>query len=63
MMVGGRFAVGAQPPRGVSAELIEQIREVESTLSNEDKASKRWTLTWLEGRAVVALDDGPVLRG
>lgn len=63
MMVGGRFAVGAQPPRGVPEGLIEQIREVESTLSSEEKANKRWTLTWLEGRAVVALDDGPILRG
>jgi hypothetical protein len=30
---------------------------------DEEKASKRWTLTWLEGKPIVELDNGPTLRG
>lgn len=63
MMVGSRFSVGAPPPTSVPAELVTRMREVESDLSDEDKTRKRWTLTWLEGRPVVTLDEGPSLRG
>jgi hypothetical protein len=58
MMVGSRFSVGADIPRAIPATLHDQIRSVEATLSDEDRQSLRWTLTWLEGQAVVTLDNG-----
>lgn len=63
MMIGSRFPVGSQPPRSLPEGLIEQIREVEAGLDPEERASKGWTLTWLEGRPVITLDGGPSLRG
>jgi hypothetical protein len=41
--------------------LLEQIAEVESTLTEHEHTSLRWTLTWLEGRPVVELDNGVIL--
>ena len=61
MMLGGRFDIGATP-KGLSPDLVAKIREVEARLSKEQKARPRWTLTWLEGRATVTLDDGVSLR-
>jgi hypothetical protein len=60
-MVGGRFDVGATP-KGLSDSLVGRMREAEESLSAEERSSRRWTLTWLEGRATVSLDDGPSLR-
>lgn len=62
MMLGGRFDVGVELPRGLPSSLEADIRVVEATLSDDDRTHKRWTLTWLEGRAVVTLDGGPTLR-
>lgn len=62
MQVGSRFSVG-QTPRAIPAELASKIGEVESALSDDERASLRWTLTWLENRPVVELDNGVVLRG
>jgi hypothetical protein len=61
MQLGGRFSVG-QTPRAIPAELATQIEEVEDSLSDEERATLRWTLTWLENRAVVELDNGVILR-
>ena len=61
MMVGGRFDVGATP-KGLSDSLVARMREAEQSLSAEERTRKRWTLTWLEGRATVTLDDGPSFR-
>jgi len=61
MMLGGRFDIGATP-KGLSPDMVAKIREVEATLSDEQKDHARWTLTWLEGRATVTLDDGVTLR-
>lgn len=60
-MVGGRFDVGATP-KGLSDSLVARMREVEQSLSVEERNRKRWTLTWLEGRATVTLDDGASFR-
>lgn len=60
MKLGSRFSVGDAPntlPQG----LRDQIAEVESTLSPEEKATLRWTLTWLENRPLVELDNGVTL--
>ena len=62
MQLGSRFSVG-QTPRASPAELAARIQEVEDSLSDEERASLRWTLTWLENRAVVELDNGVILRG
>ena len=62
MQLGSRFSVG-QTPRANPAELAARIQQVEDSLSDEERASLRWTLTWLENRAVVELDNGVILRG
>ena len=62
MQLGSRFSVG-KTPRAIPAELAARIQEVEDSLSDEERASLRWTLTWLENRAVVELDNGVILRG
>ena len=61
MMVGGRFDVGSTP-RGLSESLVARMRGAEESLSPKERTTKRLTLTWLEGRATVTLDDGPSFR-
>lgn len=61
MQIGNRWPVGAQPPRLPDA-LIDHIRQIEADLSDAQRQRWGWTLTWLEGRPVVELDDGTVLR-
>jgi len=69
MQLGTRWAFGGEPPARLSAELVERIRGVEAAHADGASAGWRWTLTWLEGRAVVELDapdsedDGLTLRG
>jgi len=63
MMLGSRFSVGAELPRGISGDLATRIREVEATLSADEAATKHWTLTWLENRPIVELDGGVKLEG
>jgi hypothetical protein len=58
MMVGSRFSIGADIPRGIPEPLHAEIRAIEKTLGEEEKKSLRWTLTWLEGRPIVTLDNG-----
>jgi hypothetical protein len=62
MMLGGRFDVGHDFSRVASPDLLERIHRVEAQLTDEQRRSARWTLTWLEGSPVLALDDGPTLR-
>ncbi|PZQ88227.1 MAG: hypothetical protein DI534_12245 [Leifsonia xyli] len=62
MQLGTRWAVGGEVPPRIPDALVAAIREVESELADLDTASWRWTLTWLEGRPVVELDDGTRLR-
>ncbi|MCU1550467.1 MAG: uncharacterized protein JWR36_1027 [Glaciihabitans sp.] len=62
MQLGTRWAVGAQPPARLEASVVEAIVSVETELANIDTAQWRWTLTWLEGRPVVDLDDGTSIR-
>ncbi len=58
MMLGSRFSVGAEIPRGIPADLEASLREVESGLTEAERAHLRWTLTWLEGKPVLTLDNG-----
>ncbi len=62
MQLGARFSVG-QAPASLPQPLCDEIAAIEATLSSDEAATLRWTLTWLEGRPVVELDDGRVLRG
>ena len=64
MQLGTRWAVGAAAPARLPEAASQAVSEVEAALaaSGRDTNSWRWTLTWLEGRAVVELDDGTVIR-
>ena len=62
MQLGTRWAVGGETPGRLPDAMVAAIREVESELIGTDTSAWRWTLTWLEGRPVVELDDGTTLR-
>jgi hypothetical protein len=62
MQLGTRWAVGATPPDRLPPAMVAAVAEVEAEVADLDTSSWRWTLTWLEGRPVVALDDGTTLR-
>jgi hypothetical protein len=62
MQLGTRWSVGAEPPPRLPDAVTTAVREVESELAGIDTAQWRWTLTWLEGRPVVELDDGTTIR-
>jgi len=63
MQLGSRWSVGATAPRGLSPELLTAIARVEAELSEEEARTFRWTVTWLEGRPNVELDNGTILHG
>ena len=62
MQLGTRWSVGAEPPARLPDAMVAAVREVEAELAEVDTGAWRWTLTWLEGRPVVELDDGTTLR-
>jgi hypothetical protein len=62
MQLGTRWTVGAQPPQNLPETIVTSIAEVEAELAGVDTSLWRWTLTWLERRPVVELDDGTVIR-
>ena len=62
MQLGTRWSVGDEPPARLSADVREAITAVEAELAEFDTSAWRWTLTWLEGRPVVELDDGTTIR-
>lgn len=62
MQLGTRWTVGGEPPARLSPEVRAAIRAVEGDLLGLDTTNWRWTLTWLENRPVVELDDGTVIR-
>ena len=62
MKVGGRFDIGTLAD-SLPEPLASDVRKIEAELTDEEKASKRWTLTRLEGKPIVELDNGPTLRG
>ena len=53
MQMGARWQHGSVPHRSVPSALQAAIAEQELRFSDADS----WTLTWLEGRPRVALDD------
>jgi hypothetical protein len=62
MQLGTRWELGAEPPSRLPDSMIAAIATVEIELTGVDTTGWRWTLTWLEGRPVVELDDGTTLR-
>ena len=69
MQLGTRWTVWQAPAGGLPEGVVAAIGAVEkdlTTLAAQHPylgiASWRWTLTWLEGRPVVELDDGTTIR-
>jgi len=62
MQLGTRWNVGADTPPRLTPDVVEAVRAVEARLAGVDTTQWRWTLTWLEGRPVVELDDGTTIR-
>jgi hypothetical protein len=62
MQLGTRWSVGEEPPASLPAAVTDAIRGVEAEVAGFDTSGWRWTLTWLEGRPVVELDDGTTIR-
>ena len=63
MQLGTRWPVGGSVPDRVPAVVAAAVEAVEEELDalDVDASTWRWTLTWLEGRPVVELDDGTVI--
>ena len=62
MQLGTRWSVGETPPASLPAVVLDAVRGVEAEVAEFDTTGWRWTLTWLEGRPVVELDDGTTIR-
>ena len=62
MQLGTRWSVGDTPPATLPAAVLAAIVAVEADLVGTDTATWRWTLTWLERKPIVQLDDGTTLR-
>ena len=62
MQLGTRWSVGAAPPASLPEAVVAAVAASERELSGVDTKGWRWTLTWLEGKPVVQLDDGTTLR-
>jgi hypothetical protein len=62
MQLGTRWSVGDLPPARIPDEVVDAISQVENDLAGVDTSQWRWTLTWLEQKPVVELDDGTLIR-
>ena len=62
MRLGSRFSVG-RAPASLPKDVREKISAIEHTLSEEEQQTLRWTLTWLENRPIVELDNGLRVEG
>ncbi|MET4639941.1 hypothetical protein [Mycetocola sp. 2940] len=63
MQLGTRWSVGDAPATGLPEVVVAAVRTVEDELVAEDIDTRgwRWTLTWLERRPIVELDDGTAI--
>lgn len=57
MRLGTRWPAGDEPPSSVPEAVRSALADVERQRGSSLEPSS-WTLTWLEGRPVVTLDDG-----
>ncbi|SDK72295.1 hypothetical protein SAMN05216282_11170 [Cryobacterium psychrotolerans] len=64
MQLGTRWSVGAPVPAGLPHVVEIAVKAVEEELVavGEETGTWRWTLTWLESKPVIELDDGTVIR-
>lgn len=67
MQLGTRWTIRGQAPAGLPQAVLTAISGVEAEVfalasAEFDPSGWRWTLTWLEGRPVVELEDGTVIR-
>lgn len=64
MQLGTRWKAHSPAPRSLHPLVIEAITDVETELSalTQDTSTWQWTLTYLENRPVVQLDDGTTIR-
>ncbi len=62
MQIGTRWKVGAEPPSRLPETVKEAIAATEAEVADVDTERWRWTLTWLENRPVVELNDGTTIR-
>jgi hypothetical protein len=64
IQLGTRWLVGDEPPSRLPQVVIDAIYEIEGELAEAgiDAADWSWTLTWLEGKPVVELDDETVIE-
>jgi hypothetical protein len=64
VQLGTRWPLGSPSPSALPAVVGAAVRSVENELSeaDTDTAGWHWTLTYLEGRPIVDLDDGTRIR-
>jgi len=64
MQLGTRWTSGDEPPAAVPAGLRPQIHAVDRALPADDlgQPRPRWTLTFLEGRAIAELETGMIVE-
>lgn len=63
MQLGTRWFAHTPPPQQLDYSVVDAISEVERELAalKQDTSLWSWTLTYLEGRPVVQLDDGTTI--
>ncbi|AZZ51538.1 hypothetical protein [Rathayibacter festucae] len=63
MHLGTRWPVGGDTPSTLPEIVVTAVRDVEGELAaaGTDSSAWRWTLTWLEGKPVLELDDGTTI--
>lgn len=64
MQLGSRWPLGNSAPAKLPQEIHDAIAEVETELHGLkiDTTGWYWTLTYLENRPVVQLDDGTTIK-
>jgi hypothetical protein len=64
VQLGTRWAVRTPAPERLPEPMRASVRAVEEELqaAGQDVAGWGWTLTYLEGRPIVDLDDGTRIR-
>ena len=64
MQLGTRWLAHTPAPQNLDGAVTDSVAEVERELSalKQDTSNWYWTLTYLENRPVVQLDDGTTLR-
>ena len=64
MQLGTRWQVNTVAPKNLVPAVSQAVLDVEKELSrlNQDTSTWYWTLTYLENKQVVQLDDGTTIR-